>query len=138
VSHDPDHGVRDEWRSTDPEPKPPEQAGHSAHAGHAPQAKDDAAHAGHGAHAVHPGETDHGGHAGHVASPGAMEHGEHAKGHDRHAGHSVEMFRTRFWVCLALTIPVLLYAKGLWELFGLEAPDLPGGGMVSFVLATAI
>jgi Cu2+-exporting ATPase len=48
------------------------------------------------------------------------------------------MFRTRFWVCLALTIPVLLYAEGLWELFGLEAPDLPGGEVVSFVLATAI
>jgi Cu2+-exporting ATPase len=67
-----------------------------------------------------------------------MEHGEHAQGHDRHAGHSVEMFRIRFWVCLALTIPVLLYAEGLWRLFGLEAPDLPGGGVVSFVLATAI
>jgi Cu2+-exporting ATPase len=67
-----------------------------------------------------------------------MEHAEHAQGHDRHAGHSVEMFRTRFWVCLALTIPVLLYAEGLWELFGLEAPDLPGGEVVSFVLATAI
>ncbi|HEY3211611.1 MAG TPA: heavy metal translocating P-type ATPase [Actinomycetota bacterium] len=48
------------------------------------------------------------------------------------------MFRIRFWVCLALTIPVLLYAEGLWRLFGLEAPDLPGGGVVSFVLATAI
>jgi P-type Cu2+ transporter len=48
------------------------------------------------------------------------------------------MFRTRFWVCLALTLPVLLYAKGLWELIGLEAPDLPGGGVVSFVLATVI
>jgi Cu2+-exporting ATPase len=48
------------------------------------------------------------------------------------------MFRTRFWVCLALTFPVLLYAKGLWELIGLEAPDLPGGGVVSFVLATVI
>ena len=67
-----------------------------------------------------------------------MEHGEHAQGHDRHAGHSVEMFRIRFWVCLALTIPILLYAEGLWRLFGLEAPDLPGGGVVSFVLATAI
>jgi hypothetical protein len=22
-------------------------------------------------------------------------------GHDKHAGHSVEMFRNRFWVCLA-------------------------------------
>jgi Cu2+-exporting ATPase len=67
-----------------------------------------------------------------------MEHAEHAQGHDRHAGHSVEMFRRRFWVCLALTIPILLYAKGLWEVFGLEAPDLPGGEVVSFVLATVI
>jgi P-type Cu2+ transporter len=67
-----------------------------------------------------------------------MEHAEHAQGHDRHVGHSVEMFRRRFWVCLALTIPILLYAKGLWEVFGLEAPDLPGGEVVSFVLATVI
>jgi Cu2+-exporting ATPase len=48
------------------------------------------------------------------------------------------MFRNRFWVCLALTIPVLLYAEGLWELAGLGAPDLPGGGVVSFVLASVI
>jgi Cu2+-exporting ATPase len=48
------------------------------------------------------------------------------------------MFRSRFWVCLALTIPILLYAEGLWELVGLEAPDLPGGEVVSFVLATMI
>jgi Cu2+-exporting ATPase len=61
-----------------------------------------------------------------------------AHGHDRHAGHSVEMFRNRFWVCLALTIPVLVYAEGLWELIGLEAPDLPGGKYVSFVLGTVI
>jgi P-type Cu2+ transporter len=65
-------------------------------------------------------------------------HDAHARGHDRHAGHSVAMFRTRFWVCLALTIPILLYAEGLWDLVGLQALDLPGGGVVSFVLATAI
>src|SRR5918994_614726 len=85
-------------------------------------------------HEHHPApdhSTDHGHgnqHGGHDA------HG----GHDRHAGHSVEMFRTRFWICLVLTIPVLLYAEGLWDLFGLTAPDLPGGEVVSFVLATAI
>src|SRR5918994_163109 len=85
-------------------------------------------------HEHHPApdhSTDHGHgnqHGGHDA------HG----GHDRHAGHSIEMFRTRFWVCLVLTIPVLLYAEGLWDLFGLTAPDLPGGEVVSFVLATAI
>ena len=29
----------------------------------------------------------------------------HAR-HDRHAGHSVAMFRDKFWLSLALTIPV--------------------------------
>lgn len=67
-------------------------------------------------------------------------HDVHAghEGHDRHAGHSLKMFRDRFWVCLALTIPVLAYAEGLWELVGLEAPDLPAKTLVPFVLATVI
>jgi Cu2+-exporting ATPase len=97
--------------------------------------------------------TDHDDHAAHVAEIARDEHVAHAGrdmpgdehaahgahgDHDRHAGHSVEMFRTRFWVCLVLTIPVLLYAEGLWDLFGLTAPDLPGGEVVSFVLATVI
>jgi Cu2+-exporting ATPase len=139
VSHDPEREVRDQRASTDPESVvPKEHTGRGAHAGHTPPAKDDGGHAGHGARADDAGAADHVGHGGQVASPGGMDHAEHAQGHDRHAGHSVEMFRTRFWVCLALTIPVLLYAEGLWELFGLEAPDLPGGGVVSFVLATAI
>jgi Cu2+-exporting ATPase len=72
----------------------------------------------------------HDGHEGH-GPQGAHDH-------DRHAGHSVDMFRNRFWACLALTLPVILYAQGLWELIGLEGPDLPGGTFVSFVLATVI
>ena len=32
--------------------------------------------------------------------------GSHA-GHDKHAGHSVSMFRDRFWLSLVLTIPVV-------------------------------
>jgi Cu2+-exporting ATPase len=75
--------------------------------------------------------TAHDSHAGHEAHAGDG-------GHDRHAGHSVEMFRNRFWICLILTIPVLAYAEGLWELFGLEAPALPGGRYVSFALGTVI
>ena len=75
---------------------------------------------------------DHGGmHADHAGHTGGG-------GHDEHAGHSTEMFRRRFWVCLVLTIPVLLYAEGLWDLFGLEAPSLPGGEYASFALATVI
>jgi P-type Cu2+ transporter len=48
------------------------------------------------------------------------------------------MFRNRFWISFLLTIPVLVYAEGLWGLVGLEAPDLPGGKYVSFVLGTLI
>jgi P-type Cu2+ transporter len=99
---------------------------------------DQHAHAMHGAaHNVHDEQRedeaapDPHGHAAHTA------HGGH-DGHDRHAGHSVEMFRSRFWVCLALTIPVLAYAEGLWELVGLEAPNLPAKTLVPFVLATLI
>jgi Cu2+-exporting ATPase len=82
--------------------------------------------------------TDHDDHAAHVPAQTHDRHGGQHEEHDRHAGHSVEMFRNRFWFCLALTIPVLLYAEGLWDLFGVDAPDLPGGEAVSFVLATAI
>jgi Cu2+-exporting ATPase len=117
-----------------------EHAGHATHgdehAGHATHGDEHAGHDMHGEeHAGHDMHDDE--HAGHDMH--AM-HGAHAGhgGHDRHAGHSVEMFRTRFWVCLVLTIPVLLYAEGLWDLFGITAPDLPGGEVVSFVLATAI
>src|SRR5919108_732106 len=113
-------------------PAPDHSTDHDDHAAHVPTTAP-VEHAGHDKHAGH--ET----HAGQDAEH-AMEEGPHAGhgGHDRHAGHSIEMFRTRFWVCLVLTIPVLLYAEGLWDLFGLTAPDLPGGEAVSFVLATAI
>jgi P-type Cu2+ transporter len=97
----------------------------------------------HDAHDTHDTHDNHGGHppdhaamheGGHEAHGGSGEH----EGHDRHAGHSTAMFRNRFWVCLALTVPVLAYAEGLWRLVGLEPPALPGGQVVSFVLATVI
>ena len=45
-----------------------------------------------------PGQHGTPGHAGH-GEPGA---------HDRHAGHSVAMFRDKFWITLLLSIPTLL------------------------------
>ena len=50
----------------------------------------------------------HGGHA---------EHGAHA-GHDKHAGHDPEMFRRRFWLTLAVTIPVVASSEMIMEWFG--------------------
>ena len=33
--------------------------------------------------------------------------------HDRHEGHSVAMFRDRFWLSLLLTIPVVAWSPDL-------------------------
>ena len=47
-----------------------------------------------------------------------MTSDENHKNHDKHAGHSLEMFSRRFWVSLILTIPVLLHSNIMRELFG--------------------
>jgi Cu2+-exporting ATPase len=58
---------------------------------------------------------------GHGAHPpmagGRMDHAAHAKGgaHDRDEGHSVAMFRDKFWLSLALTIPVVLLSHDIQE-----------------------
>src|SRR5690606_33232678 len=91
-----------------------EPATHRQHAGHAESAthRQDATHPEHGmrdqhaAHTEHATHDQHAAHAGHATHAG---HDEHA-GHDKHAGHSPEMFRNRFWLSLALTIPVVFYA----------------------------
>src|SRR6266487_1126483 len=56
-------------------------------------------------------------------------HGSHdadGGGHDRHAGHSVAMFRDRFWLTLALTIPVIVWSRDPQEWLGYRAPTFPG------------
>ncbi|GAB4286205.1 MAG: heavy metal translocating P-type ATPase [Coriobacteriia bacterium] len=48
-------------------------------------------------------------------------------------------FRRRFWVSLALTVPVLALSEMLWGLIGLEAPlAFSGSGYVLLGLSTAI
>jgi P-type Cu2+ transporter len=46
-------------------------------------------------------------------------------GHDKHAGHSVEMFRRKFWGTLLLSIPTLVWAPVIQHWFGYEAPGGP-------------
>jgi len=49
-----------------------------------------------------------------------VEHAEHAGGHAAHVDHTGHeaMFRRRFWICLILTIPVLLFSPLIQEWFG--------------------
>lgn len=62
---------------------------------------------------------------------------EHA-GHDKHEGHSPEMFKRKFWLTLVLTIPVLLYSETIQGLLGFSMPAFPGSDWLPAVLGTII
>ena len=66
-------------------------------------------------------------HAGHAAPAGHGGHDAHAGdgGHDKHEGHSVAMFRDRFWLSLLLSVPVLIWSEMLQDLLGYTAPSMP-------------
>ena len=60
------------------------------------------------------------------------------EGHDRHAGHSVEMFRNKFWISLLLTIPTIVWGHMLMRLTGYEPPQLPGWEWIAPIFGTAV
>ncbi|HLV44385.1 MAG TPA: hypothetical protein VKY39_05480, partial [Aggregatilineales bacterium] len=113
----------------------------------------------HDAHQHHHAQGEHAEHVAHTDEPLADEaadtalHGrdldEHAghdahTGHAEHAGHGVDhtgheiMFRNRFWICLLLTIPVLIYSPMLQMWFGFTAPQFPGSQFVGPFFAVII
>lgn len=63
-----------------------------------------------------------------------MEHQEH----DKHAGHSVAMFRDKFWLSLLLTLPVLIYSEMIQHWLRFTPPAFPGSEYVPFVLSTVM
>jgi Cu2+-exporting ATPase len=73
-------------------------------------------------------------HAGHAAGPEAHEHG----GHDQHEGHSPEMFRDRFWLSFALTVPVVVWSEHIQELLGYRAPRFTGSDWIGPALGTLV
>jgi len=62
----------------------------------------------------------------------------HHAGHDKHAGHSIAMFRQKFWVSLALTIPTLVWGHMLQTAFRYTAPQFPGAAWIPPVYGTAV
>ena len=67
------------------------------------------------------------------------EHGAHkGNDHDAHAGHNVGMFRSKFWLSLALTLPVVFWSGHIQMLLGYSAPVFPGSRWIGPVLATVI
>ena len=70
-------------------------------------------------------------HAGHKISEA------HAS-HDRHAGHSVAMFRDKFWLSFALTIPVVFWSTDVQHWLGYTAPSFAGSTLIAPVLGTVV
>jgi P-type Cu2+ transporter len=91
-------------------------------------------------HEKHPEPMDHEArtqdHADHAAR------GEHGgrQNHDAHAGHTgnAQMFRRKFWVSLALSIPVLLFSASIQSWLGYRLPAFPGSQWITPVLAVII
>src|SRR5712671_726344 len=57
---------------------------------------------------------------------------------DRHAGHSVAMFRDKFWLSFALTILVVIWSTDVQHWFGYTAPSFPGSRFIPAILGTVV
>ena len=80
-------------------------------------------------HAAHAQEANP--HAGHRMS-------KSHRNHDRHAGHSVAMFRDKFWLSFALTIPVVFWSTDVQHWLRYTAPSFTGSKFVPAVLGTVV
>jgi Cu2+-exporting ATPase len=107
-------------------------------------------------HHTHPQASPHDdGHIGHNAGPHHEEHaprgvaetragqsaieqhdhGRHGSG--SHAGHE-ELFRRRFWITLALSIPVMLFSPMVQDWLGYSMPSFTGSDLIAPILGTII
>ena len=75
----------------------------------------------HGHHEVHGGQDDHAVHT-----------------HGQHAGHSTAMFKNRFWLTLALSVPVVYFSPMIGHILGYMAPVFPGSAWIPSALGTVI
>jgi P-type Cu2+ transporter len=78
----------------------------------------------------------------HAQMHGHEAHGEHEgqaghSGHDKHAGHDPEIFRRKFWLSLALTIPLVVTSEMVMDWFGYTI-DFPGMSWLGPVLGSIV
>jgi Cu2+-exporting ATPase len=78
-------------------------------------------------------------HVGHVGQDQHTAHDQHGQdaGHGGHGDHAAQ-FRDRFWLSLALTVPVVAYSEMVQEWLGFTPPQFPGSAWVAPVLGTVV
>ncbi|HSM70675.1 MAG TPA: hypothetical protein VK851_03965, partial [Anaerolineales bacterium] len=88
-------------------------------------------------HSMHEMPIDH---AGHKTEMSHEDHSAHAR-HDEHAGHGTDhsgheqMFRTRFWGSLLLSIPVLIFSPALQNWLGYTATSFTVSTWFPFIFS---
>ena len=99
-----------------------------------------AKHSGHGAPDVSaPTTAGAAANHGHGTHPGHDTHDDHTvHTHGQHAGHSTAMFKNRFWLTLALAVPVVYFSPMFAHLLGYMPPEFPGVAWIPPVLGTVI
>ncbi len=74
------------------------------------------------------------GHAGHDGTRAGRDSASSGK----HDGHSLAMFARKFWVSLALTVPVVLQAGPFERVFGRPFPTFPGSAYLPLALGSTV
>lgn len=64
-------------------------------------------------------------------------HGPHEGGHAAHHAGMVEDFKRRFWICLAVTIPIVILSPMIQDMLGYQLV-FPGALWVLFILSTFV
>lgn len=82
-------------------------------------------------------ETSHAKTESHELAHGSVSSVDH-EAHDKHEGHSPDMFRDRLLFSLVLTVPILYFSPQIQEWFGYNAIAFPGSGLVTPLLATVL
>ena len=97
----------------------------------------------HGQHRAPQGHRDH--ESTIAATSSVAGHGPAVAGgrdatmtYGRHEGHSVAMFRDKFWLSLALTIPVLIWSGDPQQWLGYAAPTFPGSVFIPPLFGTVV
>jgi P-type Cu2+ transporter len=66
------------------------------------------------------------------------DHTGHDHDHDKHAGHSPELFRSKFWISLGLTIPILLFDHHIQDALGFQGFSFPSSDWITPVLSVIL
>jgi len=82
--------------------------------------------------------TDHGAQSADHAGEHRGSRADNHASHDKHAGHSVAMFRDRFWISVLLTLPILVWSETIQGWFGYSAPTFPFAERIPAILGTIV